>query len=392
MCHKILINSSVNDYLLQARTPMAKINLKQISSGIKSSVAQATGKLESIRGAAGTGGFSVSAGRDGISVNANFNELLKKTTTGNMVNSPLQKLYDASKIKEPLQFPDDLTDEHYMVYTVKGRERQSRQESPTPRTLRNIVLPVPSNLQTTYGAQYENTDLGALGAAAAGRVSADDMSAAGQDLVAMIQSKVGAATSAFKSGDTDAAVQTGAQAAPAIAAGAAAVTSGAVVGSLAGLASGGGVMAGVGVDEGLAINPHMAVLFKGVDMREHSFSYKFIARNEQESINIQKIIDAFKWHMHPEYAFGTFGFQYPDEFEIEFASSIRDNLYRIGTCVLKSMTVNYNGEGIPLFFQDTGAPVSVELQLSFQETKIITRSSLDSGAPKSNNSTQNGAV
>ena len=39
-----------------------KINLKQVTSGIKSTVAQATGKLENIAGAAGQGAFSISAG------------------------------------------------------------------------------------------------------------------------------------------------------------------------------------------------------------------------------------------------------------------------------------------------------------------------------------------
>ena len=135
----------------------------------------------------------------------------------------------------------------------------------------------------------------------------------------------------------------------------------------------------------------MAVLFKGVDMREHSFNYKFIARNQQESIAIQKIINAYKYHMHPEYAAGSLAFKYPDEFEISFADAIAGNLYKIGTCVLKTMTVNYNGEGIPLFFDQSGAPVSIEIQLAFQETKIITRGDLDSGLPQPVNTTPEGS-
>ena len=55
-----------------------KINLKQVSSGIKSTVASVKGKLENVAGAAGIGGFSVSAGSNGISINANFNSLLEK--------------------------------------------------------------------------------------------------------------------------------------------------------------------------------------------------------------------------------------------------------------------------------------------------------------------------
>ena len=57
---------------------MPKISLKQLTSAGKSVVASATGKLESIAGAAGQGAFGVSIGKNGISVNANFNELLEK--------------------------------------------------------------------------------------------------------------------------------------------------------------------------------------------------------------------------------------------------------------------------------------------------------------------------
>lgn len=374
---------------IQAR--LMKINLKQVSSGIKSTVASAQGKLENIAGAAGIGGFSVSAGSNGVSINANFNSLLEKTKIGNLVNSPLADLYDNSKVKEPLQFPDDLTNEHFMIFTVKNRVRQSRKDVAEDLTIRNIVLPIPSNLQTTYGAQYENSELGALGAGAAGRISADQMSAAGNDISDLISSRISSTVAAFKSGDTDAQVQAGAPVAAAVATAAAGKIGGGAGAALGGAFTGGAVVQGIALDEGLAVNPHMAVLFKGVDMREHGFTYKFIARNAEESIAIQKIISAYKFHMHPEYAAGSLAFKYPDEFEISFADAIAGNLYKIGTCVLKSMTVNYNGEGIPLFFQDTGAPVSVEIQLSFQETKIITRGDLDSGLPQPNNTAPEGS-
>lgn len=368
-----------------------KINLKQVTSGIKSTVASASGNLENFLGSGGTGGFSISAGDNGVSVNANFNALLEKTKVGNLVNSPLADLFNNNKVKEPLQFPADLTNEHYMIFTVKNRVRQSRKDVAEDLTIRNIVLPIPSNLQTTYGAQYENADLGALGAAAAGRISGGQLAAAGNDIGELISSRINSTVGAFKSGDTDAQVQAGAPLAAAVATGVAGKLGGGLGAGLGAAFTGASVVQGIGIDEGLAINPHMAVLFKGVDMREHSFNYKFIARNQQESIAIQKIINAYKYHMHPEYAAGSLAFKYPDEFEISFADAIAGNLYKIGTCVLKTMTVNYNGEGIPLFFDQSGAPVSIEIQLAFQETKIITRGDLDSGLPQPVNTTPEGS-
>ena len=46
---------------------------------------------------------------------------------------------------------------------------------------------------------------------------------------------------------------------------------------------------------------------------------------------------------------------------------------------MKNVNVNYNGESIPIFFEDTGAPVSVEISLTFQELEIQTKQTLDIG-------------
>lgn len=358
---------------------MAKINLKQLTSVGKSVAGQVGGNLENVAGAAGKGSFSVSAGENGISINANFNELLKKETTGNKIISPLNSLYSNPKVKEPITFPSDLTNEHYMIFSVMNRNRENRSAAVTETAIRNIVLPIPNNLQATYGAQYENEGLGALGAAAAGRLSAEQLGQGANDIGELIKSKFGAATGAIKSGDNDGMLKAAAIVTPLVATAAATGGAGSVAGALTGLGTGGSVLSGVGVDEGIAINPHMAVLFKGVDMREHSFTYKFIARNSQESETLQKLIAVLKYHMHPGYTAGTMAFEYPDEFEISFADSISSNLYKIGTSVLKSLTVNYNGEGIPLFFEDTGQPVSIEISMAFQETKIVTRENMDTG-------------
>jgi hypothetical protein len=364
---------------------MAKINLKQLTVAGKSAAGQVGGNLEKIAGAAGQGSFSVSAGPNGISINVNFNELIKKETTGNKIVSPVNALYSNPKVKNTIVFPRDLTNEHYIIFSVMNRDRKDRTKAPTTTAIRNIVLPVPNNLQASYGAQYENEGLGALGAAAAGRLTAAQLGQGVNDIGELISKKFAAASGAFKSGDSDGMLKTAAILAPIAATAAAAGGAGSVAGGLAALGTGGSVLSGIGVDEGLAINPHMAVLFKGVDFREHQFSYKFIARNSMESDIIQELIAVLKYHMHPGYTAGTLGFTYPDEFEVSFADSIASSLYKIGTCVLKSLTVNYNGEGFPLFFEDTGQPVSVEINMSFQETQIITRENLDTGyyTPKS---------
>ena len=37
------------------------------------------------------------------------------------------------------------------------------------------------------------------------------------------------------------------------------------------------------------------------------------------------------------------------------------------------MQVTYNGENLPIFLENTGAPVSIQITLQFQEVKLQTR-------------------
>ena len=39
----------------------------------------------------------------------------------------------------------------------------------------------------------------------------------------------------------------------------------------------------------------------------------------------------------------------------------------------KRQQIQYNGENIPIFFENTGAPVSITIAMSFQEVQIYTK-------------------
>jgi len=357
---------------------MPKItNLKSAYNVGKNVLSQTSGTLESISGAAGRGGFSASAGPNGVSISANFNEVLKNTVTGNRVVSPVKELFDRDKFEKSLQYPSDLDDEHYMIYKVMKRRRKSRKDEAKIGTYQNIILPIPSNLQVQQGVSYADTALTMFGAAAAGRISASDISDATSSLSDAIGTTIKNATDAFKSGDTDAMVQGVGITSPALATGAGKLFGGSVGGLLALGGTAGGVVSGVSVSTGLALNPHMAVVFQGVGFRTHNFTYKFIARNQDESDEIKDIINTFKYAMLPSYEAGGLAFRYPEEFEIKFSTATEKYLYDIGTCVLQDVQVNYNGEGIPLFFENTGAPVSITLGLTFKETQIHTKERLE---------------
>jgi len=364
---------------------MSKLNLDSVIASGKSVVASATGELEEALGAAGKGAFGVNVGPNGVSISANFNQLIKQAVEGNRIVSPIKKLYSNQKTAPTLIFPSDLDNEHYILFNVIRNERRSRVEALKEATYQTIALPIPSNLTVQYNADYSNESLNVFGSMVTGAVGAGEIGDAFTSISDMISAKVSAAKEAFKNKDTDALTKALGVAGPT-----AATAGGAAVGSILGGGAGafiggalalggtsGGVLAGLSVSEGLAINPHMAVVFQGVGFREHSFTYKFIARNKRESNEIKKIINVFRYRMLPSYAIGTLAYNYPDQFELVFADRIRPYLYEIGTCVLKSFNVNYNGEAQPLFFEDSGAPVSVEISMTFQETKIQTKETLE---------------
>jgi len=126
----------------------------------------------------------------------------------------------------------------------------------------------------------------------------------------------------------------------------------------------------------------MAVLFKGVGFKEHTFSFKFIPRNQDESNDIQELCREFRYHMLPTLEAGSLAFGYPDEFQIMFSDHLSPYLFTIGNCVLKSFDVTYNGGGVPSFSKD-GAPMEIDISMSFQEVNIETRNT----ANKYHNST-----
>ena len=142
---------------------MAGPTLKSIGSHGKSAGASVSGELEKVAGAAGKGAFSISAGPNGITVSGNFNQLKPGARTPNAIRSPIRELYSNPKIKSPIVFPQDLDNDHYIMFKIMRERRIDRRDRRTIDTYQNIVLPVPSNLTTAYGANYANESLGTFG-------------------------------------------------------------------------------------------------------------------------------------------------------------------------------------------------------------------------------------
>lgn len=241
----------------------------------------------------------------------------------------------------------------------------------------SFALPVPSNLQTSYKAGYNTTgELGA-GGAMAREVAENFQSTGSGNLISDIRSAVKSAD--FNSDDFK-----GALANLGVAAAGADVGVSALIGGLVGGIGGGAAAAalgslGTGALRGLGIarNPHIANVFTGVNFKEHNFQYKLIAKNKKESDTIRDLIRNFKYHMAPDYQAEGHIFKYPSQFEIILRAG--DYLFKIGDSFLTQFDVNYTGEGTPVFFEDTNAPYSVTISLSFVEDTIVTKQEVRQG-------------
>lgn len=310
---------------------------------------------------------------DGSNVRISAREMFLKKVTQRGIKGQLASLY-SSKGASSLTFPADLDDEHYIIINVVKRNNQTiRDAKGKDEILQSVVLPIPGNLAVAYAAQYENTSLGILGAMSAGRVGGTSLSSGVQDAVAAIANKVSQFNSDSQSVGEGLALG-----------GTIAATTGIASRTLLGAAligAGGvsSVVTGQLLQAGLAINPHQAQVFRGVDFRSHQLDYKFVARNQTESNTLKSIITAFKQAMLPGNAIGSregsagLAFSYPEEFTLSFAPRIASYLYKFGRCVLTNFNITYNGENLPIFFETTGAPVSINLSMTFQETQVLTK-------------------
>jgi hypothetical protein len=279
----------------------------------------------------------------------------------------------ASGTPDTLSFPSDIGNlDHYVYFRISKDNKFKRDEVSRRDAQKTIILPMPSNLATAYNAQYSAEALGPAAGAAAS-VGAAARTGDGQNfaasLVAAFSTEGEDGKESFAKGLANIGTLAAEQEAGAIIGGLAGGLGGAALGA----AASGALQAGL-AGAGVARNPHLATLFTGVNFREHSFQYKFVPRSQAESDALREIIYAFKYHMAPDYDGSGHFFLYPEQFDIEFKN--KDYLFDIGASVLTAFSVNYTGEGASFFFTETGAPVSVSINMSFQELTVNTKTNI----------------
>ena len=126
------------------------------------------------------------------------------------------------------------------------------------------------------------------------------------------------------------------------------------------------------------INPRMNTAFTGNTLRTFSFSFKLIGSSAQEVDTIQQIQQYFQEQVYAEELGGQkVMLKYPNQWRIEFMHPDGYELThipKIYTTYLTSCATQINATGAT--FRRDMSPIEVDVALSFQETKILTRNEL----------------
>ena len=138
--------------------------------------------------------------------------------------------------------------------------------------------------------------------------------------------------------------------------------------------------------KGFAINPQVQMVYKGIGLRSFSLSFTLTPKSADESVQIAKIIQAFKYHFAPGLQAGASSstnsmfLTPPSLFNIAFMINGEENQYlpKYGDCALMDISVNYAPNGFAAH-ETTGAPVQTTLTLSFKETQILDKQKIASG-------------
>lgn len=146
---------------------------------------------------------------------------------------------------------------------------------------------------------------------------------------------------------------------------------------------GGGLRAVLDKSKARAKNPKKEQVFKDVNFRNFTYKFEFAPRNRKELDSAYKIIELFKFHMHPEIAPNRY-FIVPSEFQITYMYREGANLWfpKVSRCVLKDMKVNYAPDNVVSTFtpdERGAAPVIFDMELSFIETEIMTKQTIALG-------------
>ena len=222
---------------------------------------------------------------------------------------------------------------------------------------------LPAGLNISDGLDFENVDLGVMGAV--GEAALKSGASAGQALIEGLGSGISSLGDMFGGNANQ---QTAELAAVRLASGLSDTAGGAIKSALK-----------------TTTNPNSRTLFKSVQMRTFNFSFSMIPTSDREADEINRIIKFFRHEMYPEaikeVASGIpIGYRFPNTFEIKIRDRKNPKSHlatRIQDCYLTSFATTYNPNGMTLMrdgqFQQT------DITMAFTEIRTLDKAMIAKG-------------
>jgi len=240
------------------------------------------------------------------------------------------RTFRAGLFQDILIFPSDLTTgvsgNFYMSFKFLKYVKRAISEQKTILDQGTVLLPIPNGLNETTAVSYDNES---LGPAIGGAIEGAGVEGFGvQGLQSLVQKLTG----------------------------------------------GQNLLSGASAVSGLGINPFLTVVFKNPQFKTHTFSWKLIPRDRDESIRLKNIIDTFKYHMLPGLLTSSgVIFEYPEMVQIKLHPN-DEFTYKFKPCIIKTLDINYAPSGAPSFvFDSLFPPTAIEIRMSVQEIEYFTK-------------------
>lgn len=119
------------------------------------------------------------------------------------------------------------------------------------------------------------------------------------------------------------------------------------------------------------IDPGWFQEYIGTRPRTFEMDFDFLPNNDEEATMIQNIILNLKKFSTPRSTITGVSLLSPYTFEILFGNEKIQKLINMSNVVLKTIDVNYSGDGNMLMFAD-GSPTYIKLNLGFAEMNVVT--------------------
>ena len=143
------------------------------------------------------------------------------------------------------------------------------------------------------------------------------------------------------------------------------------------------------IESGKVITPRMELMFEGVGRRSFNYTFVFIPKSEGEAKMVERIVQAFKENMMPEYTNDTTRreMKIPNTFDITYMYQNAANgfLNKISECFLTKADVQYGADRFTAYestkgIHGEGPPAQkTTLTLSFTELEVLSKEHVKQG-------------